>query len=99
MEMKQKITVKQLDELSAEQLHKLLRWQLAKGYIKTNKHRQVRVKRLSIGELIEFLRYHNHAWDANINNYVVDVRAIWSDNCCDDLWRAVKEVLQNERHI
>lgn len=65
--MKQNITLKQLNELSDEQIFKLNKWMIDKEYYKPNKLDKTRIvnsKRkvgmnISIGQMIEFIDEHD----------------------------------------
>lgn len=74
------------------------------GSYEDNKPDQSCFPLLSIGQMIEFLAdnsngYYEHSYiDDNFNKQVSigNVAVGWRNDLCDDLWQAVKEVLEKE---
>ncbi len=97
--MKQHITIEQLNELSKKGKRKFSSWCQKKFDLNKDE-----AKRLSIGEMIEFLSeqkvYSNDFKEqVKVNRLVCDrtnskIHIGWNDiELCDALWKAVKEVL------
>jgi hypothetical protein len=87
--MKQHITTKQLNELSERGMEKLILWTVDDRDYNS---------RLSIGQMIEFLKYYGKLKQIH-NTDVGMTRIEWKaepqpTSICDALWEAVKEVLE-----
>ncbi len=84
VDVKQHITVKQLNELTESANKKLVRWIKKRKYY--NFYATSEGRLLSIGQMIEFVIDHNEIWR-------LEIVTAGLPSMCDDLWEAVKEKL------
>lgn len=109
--MKQNITVQQLNELSEKAIERLKEWNKnSEPYYMTTdgiKHELSFLPIMSIGQMIEYL----DEVEAEGNDYIdvsygdghtwrdIGPIMLWNDtnkeNLCDELWKAVREVLES----
>lgn len=99
--MKQHITIEQLNELSDKAKEKLREWWEPEEYPFYDDEREMQdlyemFPLMSIGQMIEFLDYHNR--QPQLNFALVDTlhtgKLFPPDFMCDALWEAVKLVLE-----
>ncbi len=94
--MKQRITTKQLNELSEKGKKKLWKWVSFHGDLTFNKDEHkgaiAHFSLLSIGQLIEYL---GEDWHITLfhNVHGDEYEVSYKDELCDALWEPVKEVL------
>lgn len=90
--MKQRIVFDQLNELSQEGKSKLSEWAIRHKYLHFTEPHLLP----SIGQMIEFL-YDDFKKTGEMI-YLADVFSIddSTPDLCDDLWKVVKEILENE---
>ena len=81
--MKQAVNRNQLEELSKKAYSKLDKWMSSKGYWTST----MVVYGPMLGQMMEFLG------DAKLN-WLFDGTTIVTETLCDELWEAVKEVLE-----
>ncbi len=104
--MKQHITVEQLDELSDKAFRRLNKW-VFKGVFSDANDLKIKGKKgryyavttedgyfLSIGQMIEFLIENDSLHgDEDGRPALPTLKEDWKKYICDDLWEAVKEIL------
>ena len=83
--MKQRITDKQLNELSEKNYDKLLEWHFKKGHTSPPK--------LSIGQMFDFLASKGISKKLVFIEFLIDKGCINTETLCDDLWQEVKQVI------
>lgn len=96
--MKQRITKKQLGELSEKAFLKIEKWKTDRGYdpFPYREKGKWRADTLSIGQMIEFLGDDWFEEVADIIGYGGDahIEGVSNKELCDLLWSACKEVLK-----